>query len=159
DKEARGEIPHVSTRTDTKGRQQPANKTFAKRTPAESAKAATTAIAKPIVAATAARNDIDPSSISENELEKAKAAHLSKAIDPIPRIAAIGREIIALGSFCSHAFDNGVPSNLHLCMAEAGVVWAELTKQVSARVQIDNAPQLPVDDGLDVPPSPRRAAA
>jgi len=54
-----------------------------------------------------------------------------------------------------------VPSNLLPLMGQASAAWAELTKQLAARVEINKAlpPPTANDDGLEIQPVRRRAAA
>jgi len=98
--------------------------------------------------------------------EELKAAHQSNqkpkaANDTVSRIAEIACEIISLDASCSCEFDNKVPSNLLPLMGQASTAWAELTKRLAARVEINNAlpPPTADDDGLEIQPVRRRAAA
>ena len=89
--------------------------------------------------------------------EELKAAHQSNqkpkaADDAVSRIAEIACEIISLDASCSCEFDNKVPSNLLPLMGQASAAWAELTKRLAARVDINKAlpPPTADDDGLEI---------
>jgi hypothetical protein len=89
--------------------------------------------------------------------EELKAAHQSNqkpkaADDAVSRIAEIACEIISLDASCSCEFDNKVPSNLLPLMGQASAAWAELTKRLAARVEINKAlpPPTADDDGLEI---------
>ena len=144
EQEARGEIPHVETRTDSKGRKQPARKTTTKPPPVSKEVLQQRAAAAERIRALMdgkTRDDIGPTSNDEitrknarSEVEETKAVRKPEGEDEGSELGNLLR-----------AWDRASQGTREKFKARVGLVAVEPPAKV-------------MDDGLDIPECLRRAA-
>jgi hypothetical protein len=143
EQEARGEIPHVSTRTDSKGRQQPANKArsedLERRVAADAAKRAERK-----------HKDLERRVAERRAKRKREAEAFCKQYDLEEAQTKTEAERLAAGLIGA---DQGLARALHEFLVQCGADAIDLMDALGHLL----GPEAALDDGLDIPAALRRA--
>jgi hypothetical protein len=159
EKEGRGEIPHVETRTDSKGRKQPARKTTTKPAPVSAEvlqqREATAERIRGRMGGNKVRDDIGSESAGEYERLRARNEELQAQLTHFEfQNIALRSEVGELKAVRKPEGEGGELGNLLRAWDRASQDTREKFKAHVGLVAVES----PAGDGLDIPECLRRAA-